>query len=57
MNKIWKEKRMGNVPAVTNDRDKACLPELQINFMVHIAEPAYKFVSIFKFYICIYICM
>ena len=42
---------MGNVPAVTNDRDKACLPELQINFMVHIAEPAYKFVSIFNFII------
>jgi len=41
------EKRMGNVPAVTNDRDKACLPELQINFMVHIAEPAYKLMAQF----------
>ena len=39
---------MGNIPAVTNDRDKACLPELQINFMVHIAEPAYKFVELFS---------
>jgi len=41
------EKRMGNIPAVTNDRDKACLPELQINFMVHIAEPAYKLMKQF----------
>lgn len=36
---------MGARPAIINDRERACVPELQINFMEHIAGPVYKWVE------------
>lgn len=41
------EKSMGGRPAIINDRDRACVPELQINFMEHIAGPVYKVLAEF----------
>ena len=35
---------MGNSPALINDREKACVPQLQIKFMEHVALPVYRFV-------------
>ncbi|XP_077975468.1 cGMP-dependent 3',5'-cyclic phosphodiesterase-like isoform X2 [Styela clava] len=40
------EKSRGILPAITNDRERACVPELQINFMEHIARPAYRILSV-----------
>ncbi|XP_067841717.1 cGMP-dependent 3',5'-cyclic phosphodiesterase isoform X2 [Heptranchias perlo] len=36
------EKAMGNHPSEMMDRDKAYVPDLQINFMEHIAMPTYE---------------
>ncbi|XP_076812429.1 cGMP-dependent 3',5'-cyclic phosphodiesterase-like isoform X7 [Clavelina lepadiformis] len=49
------EKRMGNLPAIINDRERACVPQLQINFIEHIALPAYKVLAnLFAEYIEVY---
>jgi len=39
------EKSMGNEPAVINDRERACVPEMQIGFMEFVALPAYKLLA------------
>nr|CAB3264733.1 cAMP and cAMP-inhibited cGMP 3',5'-cyclic phosphodiesterase 10A [Phallusia mammillata] len=39
------EKRMGNNPEIIHDRERACVPQLQINFMLHIAQPVYRILA------------
>lgn len=36
------EKAMGVRPSEMMDREKACIPELQIGFIENIVQPAYK---------------
>lgn len=40
-----REKDMGLSPIPNMDRDKACVPRVQISFMEHIAEPVYTLLS------------
>lgn len=40
-----REKEMGLSPIANMDREKACVPKVQISFMEHIAEPVYTLLS------------
>lgn len=39
------EKDMGLQPSHNYDREQACVPDIQIGFMEHVAQPAYKILS------------
>lgn len=37
------ERNMGNVPMLMMDRDKASIPDLQIQFLEEVCLPAYRY--------------
>ena len=48
------EKSLGRDPLLMMDREKACIPELQVGFLESIALPLYSYVSIINIITKIY---